>query len=550
MTDTKYDAVIIGGGHHGTIMACYLAKTGMNVAVFEKHTKLGGGAISEEAPAPGFRQNSCAHFTRFYAHPAYQDFNLRDEGLKYIFPDENEGMLFHDGSSFIGYSAFRVVDPLTGRTEYAEDNVKKTYEQIRQFSQRDAEVYMDLLDKYHRYWKKAFTEHRFSPPTPWGVPDPLEKLLSIPDSGLEPVHQFMSVRQVAYDFFESPELRTLFMRATPTSSGLFPDDVMGLQILVHIIGLVLSFEPVAIAVGGTQSITDALVSAGKKLGVSYFLGKEVEKVIVENDKASGIQLADGSQVKAPLVVSDLGVPQTLMRMIKDVQIDEKIKHRVRNIHYDRSQILWGNIAVHELPQYTAEASNPGIGNLPRLYWGQKDPDYMASKYQHEIFTLGFPQDLYILAAPDSIWDKTRAPEGSHTILIEDFTAPSRLFSPREWGRLKEEFVDLALEQWQNLAPNMTRDNLIADRIYTPYDVEMGHPDMIQGGWSEGSMIASQLGRFRPFPEISGYRTPLDSLYICSSNLHSAGGIGRGCSVNCYQIIADDLDLPKIKLKED
>jgi len=81
MTDTKYDAVIIGGGHHGTIMACYLAKTGMNVAVFEKHTNLGGGAISEEAPAPGFRQNSCAHFTRFYAHPAYQDFNLRDEGL-------------------------------------------------------------------------------------------------------------------------------------------------------------------------------------------------------------------------------------------------------------------------------------------------------------------------------------------------------------------------------------------------------------------------------------------------------------------------------------
>ena len=56
MTDTKYDAVIIGGGHHGTIMACYLAKTGMNVAVFEKHTNLGGGAISEEAPDPGFRK--------------------------------------------------------------------------------------------------------------------------------------------------------------------------------------------------------------------------------------------------------------------------------------------------------------------------------------------------------------------------------------------------------------------------------------------------------------------------------------------------------------
>ncbi len=208
-----------------TIIACYLAKAGMKVGVFEKHPNFGGGAISEEAPAPGFRQNSCAHFTRFYGHPSYQEFNLREEGLEYVFPDENEGMIYYDNTSFIGYSAFRVVDPITGRQEYADDNVKKTYEQIRRFSKRDAEVYLDLLDKYTRYWKPAFHRQRFSPPTPWGAPDPLEELLSIPDSGLEPVHQFMTVRQVAYDFFESPELRTLFMRATPTSSGCFADDV-------------------------------------------------------------------------------------------------------------------------------------------------------------------------------------------------------------------------------------------------------------------------------------------------------------------------------------
>ncbi len=218
MVDAKYDAVVVGGGHHGTIMACYLAKAGMSVAVLEMHPDLGGAAISEEGPAPGYRQNPCAHFTRFYGHPAYNDFNLRDEGLHYTFPDQNEGYLFEDGSSLIGYSAFRVVDPETGRTEFAQDNVDKTYDQISQFSRRDADTYLDVLDKYQRYWKKAFHSQRFSPPTPWGEPDPLEALLDIEDSGLEPVHQFMTVRQVAYDFFESDEMRTLFMRATPTSS--------------------------------------------------------------------------------------------------------------------------------------------------------------------------------------------------------------------------------------------------------------------------------------------------------------------------------------------
>ena len=134
MADAAYDAVIVGGGHHSTILACYLAKAGLKTAVLERHPALGGAAVTEEDYAPGFKQSPCAHFTRFYGHPAYEDFDLPGEGLEYVFPEQNEGMIFEDGSSFIGYSAYRVVDQVTGRTELAEDNVKKTYEQIRGFS--------------------------------------------------------------------------------------------------------------------------------------------------------------------------------------------------------------------------------------------------------------------------------------------------------------------------------------------------------------------------------------------------------------------------------
>jgi hypothetical protein len=35
------------------------------------------------------------------------------------------------------------------------------------------------------------------------------------------------------------------------------------------------------------------------------------------------------------------------------------------------------------------------------------------------------------------------------------------------------------------------------------------------------------------------------MYICSSNLHSCGGIGRGSSYNCFKVITEDFDLPKI-----
>ena len=66
--------------------------------------------------------------------------------------------------------------------------------------------------------------------------------------------------------------------------------------------------------------------------------------------------------------------------------------------------------------------------------------------------------------------------------------------------------------------------------------------MIEGGYSTGSTIASQLGRFRPIPDITGHRLLLENLYDCSANLHSGSGIGRGSSYNCYQEIARELQL--------
>ncbi len=114
----------------------------MSVLVLERSPHLGGGACTSEGPAPGFLMNHCSHWTRFYAHPAYRDFALYDEGLRYVFPEQNEGMIFDDGSSLIGHSAYRVVEPATGRQERSEENIRATWEQIARFSARDAETYL------------------------------------------------------------------------------------------------------------------------------------------------------------------------------------------------------------------------------------------------------------------------------------------------------------------------------------------------------------------------------------------------------------------------
>ena len=70
--------------------------------------------------------------------------------------------------------------PVTGETRFNEANVKKTYDQIARFSKKDAETYLDLTEKYKDKWRAAFHKHRYSPPTPYGVPDALEELCNDP----------------------------------------------------------------------------------------------------------------------------------------------------------------------------------------------------------------------------------------------------------------------------------------------------------------------------------------------------------------------------------
>lgn len=352
----------------------------------------------------------------------------------------------------------------------------------------------------------------------------------------------MTLRQLAYDFFESDELRTLFMRAATTSTGCYGDDVPGLQGLVHVLALTLSLEPAAIAIGGTQAITDALIAAGRRRGVEYFSHSPVAEILTRGGRASGVRLESGDVIQADLVVSGLGLPQTLLTLASSVRLPRQTENRLRNVHYDRGQLAWINVAVYDPPDYASYVGEPGVGAQPRLYWGPKDPDWLGTRYQAEIFTRGYSSRFFAMSSTDTLWDPGRAPEGEHLVGVEEFVAPLRFFDRDGWKRIERGVIDLLLESWPRYAPNMTRDNLAGLKIILPRDILATHPDMREGGYSQGTTMASQSGRFRPVPELAGYRTVLPNLYNCSSSMHSGSGIGRGSSLNCWRTIAADLGL--------
>ena len=52
-----YDIVCMGAGHNGLVAAAYLAKAGKKVLVLEAKDFVGGGVITRELTAPGFKHD-------------------------------------------------------------------------------------------------------------------------------------------------------------------------------------------------------------------------------------------------------------------------------------------------------------------------------------------------------------------------------------------------------------------------------------------------------------------------------------------------------------
>ena len=80
MTDTRYDAVVIGGGHNGLVCAAYLAKAGRRVLVLEAAAKAGGAAATREFHT-GFRVSSGAHLLTQLNPQVAKDLALERHGL-------------------------------------------------------------------------------------------------------------------------------------------------------------------------------------------------------------------------------------------------------------------------------------------------------------------------------------------------------------------------------------------------------------------------------------------------------------------------------------
>ncbi len=241
------------------------------------------------------------------------------------------------------------------------------------------------------------------------------------------------------------------------------------------------------------------------------------------------------------MVTNADPRQTLLDHVGEEHLPDNWVRRARNFRFGPSHVLATPMfCLYDAPDYSSARWDPDINKT----------HYTVVGYDTSEEALRYIRDAYsgMLPAPaagtwvNSLWDPSQAPPGRHAASGWYFFPCASELSAAEWAEVRATFNDDFLERWGQFAPNMTRDNVIADTLYTPDQMERKNY-MWEGDFSNGEMSADQMGTNRPFPEAADYRLYLDGLYLCGPSAYPGGGMHAAPGYNAYKVIAEDLGLP-------
>ncbi len=526
------DCVIIGGGHNGLVCAFELARAGWDVLVLERRPVVGGCAVTEEL-WPGYRVSTASYVVSLLLPEIESRMDLKRHGYR---------VLPRVPSSFTPLEDGRYL--LLGPDE-AENR-----REISKFSERDAEAY----PRYNRLLERVAEclEPVLSKTPPDLLPLPREwrdvpfgKKLRDLGGG---VSLFGALKKLGNDLPEAIELLT--GAARPILERWFESDVLrdtlatdavigtfqpfsapgtAYVLLHHVMGSAGGARGVwGYVEGGMGGLTQAMAAACREAGVEIRTEAEVESIPVVDGRVASVILADGEEIRAKRVASNVDARLTFERFIAADDLPAPFLQAVQRIDY-ASASMKINLAVSELPDFTCLPGKTEAGPQHRgtIHIGCTT-DYLERAYDDAKYGRPSQRPIVEMTIPTSV-DRTLTPDGHHILSLFVQYAPYELADGLHWDTLKDKVADRCIAEIARYAPNVPA-SILHRQVLSPLDLERTF-GLTGGNIFQGAMPLHQLFSLRPVAGWGDYRTPVGGLYVCGSAAHPGGGVMGACGRN-------------------
>ena len=350
----------------------------------------------------------------------------------------------------------------------------------------------------------------------------------------------MAARQpldVVRELFENEHVRLLFLFKVSLFGTWLVDTLSKTSPMGSVIRAFDLESGYQLCQGGSFNLARGLMETYIAAGGAYAPQVRIDRIVIENGKATGIALDDGRTVRAKqFVASTLDVHQTFEKLIGREQMPETFRRKLDDYKYTAWTLFGLHLALHESPRFTAEKFDPNINRAMKWSIGAETMEDLFSAHQ-DVQAGRVPKVIQFGSGPLSLLDPTQAPPGKHTTYAWHVMPLEPDTGGKSYETFKEEFSERIIETFARVCPNMTSKNIIGRYAYTAREYTQEMINMRGGDIFMGAFNAEQV-MYNHF----GYRTPIPNLYNAGSAGHPGGAISGGSGYISAAIIARDLGI--------
>lgn len=488
------------------VCATYLAKAGHKVTVFERRASVGGLCLTEEH-FPGYKVSTVAQKFGLFRKEVIKDLELEAVYDLVKLPKVSKITLLPDSKYIVSGS------------NGSEDTF-------------GYDVSEDQKKGWRRFWNEINTSGAAIGPymTRIGVTQyELQKVLES-EGFIELGSRLFdgTLLDIIDSYFDDAGMRAAVCASSyelPTRRGTIFGCVYDASASIGNQSGVYGYLE-----GGMGSLTELLLEAALKNGVEIKTGTAVRSIKLEDRAVGGIELDDGSEFEAEIVVSNLDPRATFGHLLEEKILPMSIRTHLKTPIPPVSSAKV-HFALKSLPKFPV-ADSIENGNSATLVLAPGIENIIQSADQAIDGKL--PDNPILSVSIPSMVDSSCAPEGKHLMSVDVHHVPVTNQAELWDDENSQKIVDKVVEVVSKHCPDFT-SHIEASIVVSPGHLETRFGIISRHG-SHLPMTAEYLVERRRMPYCGQHTTPISKLYLCGAGTFPGSGISGAPGHNCAKTI--------------